>query len=70
MQDPFRRMLVFGFTFAICLQAAINLLVVTGMAPPKGIDLPLLGSGGTNLVFTLGAIGMIGNAARTDAVRR
>ncbi len=66
MECPFRRMLVFGFTFAICMQAAINLLVVTGMAPAKGIDLPFLSSGGTNLVFTLGAIGIIGNAARTD----
>lgn len=70
MQDPFRRMLVFGFTFAVCMQAAINLLVVTGMAPAKGIDLPLLSSGGTNLMFTLGAIGMIGNAARTDRACR
>jgi len=66
MQDPFLRMLVFGLTFAICAQAVINMLVVTGLAPAKGIDLPFLSSGGTNLVFSLGAIGIIGNAARTD----
>ena len=70
MRDPFLRMLVFGLTFAICMQAAINLLVVTGMAPAKGIDLPFLSSGGTNLVFSLGAIGIIGNAARTDLCRQ
>jgi cell division protein FtsW len=67
MQDPFLRYLVFGLTFAICLQATINLLVVTGMAPAKGIDLPFISSGGTNLVFALAAVGLIGNAARTDA---
>jgi cell division protein FtsW len=69
MRDPFYRMLVFGLTFAICMQAAINLLVVTGLAPAKGIDLPFLSSGGTNLAFSLGAIGIIGNAARTDLSR-
>lgn len=66
MREPFHRMLVFGFGFAICTQAAINLLVVTGMAPAKGIDLPLLSSGGTNLVYVLAAVGIIGNAARSD----
>lgn len=66
MRDRFHQMLVFGFTFAICMQAGINLLVATGMAPAKGIDLPFLSSGGTNLVFCLAAIGIIGNAARAD----
>jgi cell division protein FtsW len=66
MQDPFCRMVVFGLSFALCAQAAINLLVVTGLAPAKGIDLPFLSSGGTSLVFSLGAIGLIGNAARSD----
>lgn len=66
MRDRFHQMLVFGFTFAVCFQAAINLFVATGMAPAKGIDLPFLSSGGTNLVFCLAAIGIIGNAARAD----
>ena len=66
-QDRFRRYLILGLTLAICMQAAINLLVVTGMAPPKGIDLPFVSSGGTNLVLCLAAVGLIGNAARADA---
>ena len=70
LRDPFYRLLVFGMTFAICMQAAINLLVVTGMAPAKGIDLPFISSGGTNLVFSLAAVGIIGNAARADRVAR
>ena len=42
-------------------------MVVTGLAPAKGIDLPFLSSGGTNLVFSLAAVGVIGNAARAPA---
>ncbi|MHC4078135.1 MAG: FtsW/RodA/SpoVE family cell cycle protein [Planctomycetota bacterium] len=66
-QDRFYRYLILGLTLAICMQAAINLLVVTGMAPAKGIDLPFVSSGGTNLVLCLAAVGLIGNAARADA---
>ncbi len=66
-QDRFRRYLILGLTLALCMQAAINLLVVTGMAPAKGIDLPFVSSGGTNLVLCLAAVGLIGNAARADA---
>jgi cell division protein FtsW len=65
-RDPFARYLVFGFLFAICAQAAINLCVVTGVIPPKGIDLPFVSSGGTNLLFCMSAIGVVGNAARTS----
>ena len=34
------------------------------------IDLPLVSSGGTNLMATLGAVGLIGNATRTDLASR
>lgn len=66
LRDPFHRYVVFGCTIAICLQATINLLVTTGLAPAKGIDLPFVGAGGTNLVASLGAVGLIGNATRSD----
>lgn len=65
--DPFARWLVFGFVFAICFQAAMNLCVVTGVVPPKGIDLPFVSSGGTNLLFCMSAVGLLGNAARAGA---
>lgn len=67
VQDRFLRTLILGLCVALCMQAAINLLVVTGMAPAKGIDLPFLSSGGTSLVTCLAAVGLIGNAARVDA---
>ncbi len=66
IRDPFCRFLVLGCTMAVCIQALINMLVTTGMVPAKGIDLPMVSSGGTNLLSSLAAIGLIGNAARTD----
>lgn len=65
-KDPFLRHVVCGYSLLICMQAAANLLVVSGWAPAKGIDLPFVSTGGTNLVFCLAAVGLIGNAVRSD----
>ena len=62
--DPFFRYIVFGCTMAIGYQAVLNLAVTTGLVPPKGIDLPFVSSGGSNLVVSLAAVGLICNAAR------
>lgn len=69
IRDPFLRYVVVGFSLMLLMQAAINLLVVSGWAPAKGIDLPFVSTGGTSLFFCLAAVGMIGNAARTDLSR-
>ncbi|MFK7741921.1 MAG: FtsW/RodA/SpoVE family cell cycle protein [Planctomycetota bacterium] len=66
VKDPFLRYVVCGYALMICMQAAVNLLVVSGWAPAKGIDLPFVSTGGTSLVFSLAAVGLIGNAVRTD----
>ena len=66
VQDPFLRYVVCGYALMVCLQAAVNLLVVSGWAPAKGIDLPFVSTGGTSLVFCLAAVGLIGNAVRAD----
>jgi cell division protein FtsW len=66
VKDPFLRYVVCGYSLMICMQAAANLLVVSGWAPAKGIDLPFVSTGGTSLMFCLAAVGLIGNAARTD----
>jgi cell division protein FtsW len=66
VRDPFLRYVVCGYSLMICMQAAANLLVVSGWAPAKGIDLPFVSTGGTSLMFCLAAVGLIGNAARTD----
>lgn len=66
LRDPFLRYVVCGYALMICMQAAANLLVVSGWAPAKGIDLPFVSTGGTSLMFCLAAVGLIGNAVRTD----
>jgi cell division protein FtsW len=66
VRDPFLRYVVCGYALMICMQAAVNLLVVSGWAPAKGIDLPFVSTGGTSLMFSLCAVGLIGNAARSD----
>jgi cell division protein FtsW len=66
VRDPFLRYAVCGYALMICLQASVNLLVVSGLAPAKGIDLPFVSTGGTSLMCCLAAVGLIGNAVRTD----
>ncbi|MFH1282911.1 MAG: putative lipid II flippase FtsW [bacterium] len=53
-----------GLVFAISFQALINMAVSTGMLPTKGISLPFLSFGGSSLVLTMAAVGMILNISR------
>lgn len=56
---PFSRLLGFGIVLTFGLQAAINLAVVTGLAPTKGIALPLVSQGGTGWVLTAFSLGLV-----------
>lgn len=62
--DRLGRLIAFGMTFLIVFQALFNIGVVSGVMPPKGMALPLLSYGGTNLVVALLAVGMIFNVGR------
>lgn len=55
----YTRLLVFGMTLHIGLSAGVNLGVVTGVLPTKGLALPFLSYGGSNLVSSMAAIGFI-----------
>lgn len=57
--DMFGFLVAFGITFMIVAQAAINIAVVTGAMPTKGIPLPLMSYGGSSLLVTSLAIGML-----------
>lgn len=57
--DPFLKLVGLGITATFGLQALINLAVVTGLAPTKGIALPLLSSGGTGWIMTAGSLGLL-----------
>jgi cell division protein FtsW len=59
--DPFGKNLAFGISLLIGLQAFINIAVVLGMLPTKGMALPFLSYGGTSLWVTLIAIGILLN---------
>lgn len=60
----FRALLAAGITALIGFQAIMNLGVVTGLLPTKGIPLPLISYGGSSMVFTLFSIGILFNISR------
>ena len=62
--DLFGRYLAVGITSMIVLQAFINISVVLGMMPTKGIPLPLVSYGGSSLVVTLACVGVLLNITK------
>lgn len=71
--DPFNRLVALGLTCVITMQAAINIAVVTGAMPTKGIALPFISFGGTSMVVTLTMVGIllaIANHAEPDVPPR
>jgi cell division protein FtsW len=60
----FDALLAAGLTGLIVFQAFLNMGVVTGLLPTKGLPLPLVSYGGTSLVFTLAAVGLLLNVSR------
>ena len=63
------RLMAFGITILVSFQAAINVAVVTGRLPTKGLPLPFISFGGTSLVVTLFMTGVLLNVARQGAGR-
>lgn len=57
--EPFRFLVSFGLVVQLALQAAINIGVVTASLPAKGMCLPFLSYGGSNLVVSLASIGVV-----------
>jgi cell division protein FtsW len=60
----FLRLLAFGLTTSILVQAAINIAVVSSLIPATGIPLPFFSQGGSSMLITLVMCGLLVNASR------
>jgi len=62
--DTFGALLAGGITAWICLQAFINIGVVVGLIPVTGIPLPFVSAGGSSLVISFAAVGILLSVSR------
>jgi cell division protein FtsW len=62
--DLFGTFVACGLTFLISVQALINLGVVIGILPTKGLPLPFISHGGTSLVVCLTSVGILLNISK------
>ena len=63
-RDAYGRFLAVGIVAIIFCPAMLNIAVVTNAVPNSGLPLPFISFGGTNLVFTLAALGMLTSIQR------
>ena len=62
-EDNFGRFLAFGIAVLLGLEAFTNMAVVTGLFPTKGLALPFLSYGGSSLIISLCAVGILLNVS-------
>ena len=65
--DLFGFYLGLGITVMVCVQAFINMSVVLGLLPTKGIPLPFLSYGGSSFVVMLTAVGILLNVSQQSS---
>lgn len=63
VRDDFGRYLALGVTVMVVVQGLINMGVVLGMMPTKGIPLPMISAGGSSLLSTLASLGILMNVS-------
>jgi cell division protein FtsW len=66
-EDRFGSFLALGITAMIVAQALVNISVVLGLLPTKGIPLPLVSSGGSSLLVSLLGIGVLLNISQHES---
>jgi cell division protein FtsW len=62
--DSFGALLALGLTAMVAVQALVNISVVLGLLPTKGIPLPFLSFGGSSLLISLIGMGMLLNVSQ------
>ncbi|MCF7817802.1 MAG: putative lipid II flippase FtsW, partial [Kiritimatiellales bacterium] len=65
-RDDFGRFMAFGITMMITTQALINMAVVTGCVPTKGLALPFISYGGSSLLISGIMVGVLVNVAHSS----
>ena len=66
-RDLFGQLLAGGIVLTIAAQAALNIGVVTVVLPTKGIPLPFVSAGGTSMLLSAAAVGVLLNIAKQSA---
>lgn len=67
--DDLGRFLAVGITCTVTVYAIVNAMVTTGLAPTTGLPMPLLSYGGTTIVFTAYALGVLLNISMFTRIR-
>jgi cell division protein FtsW len=72
-REPFGKLLATGIVLAVGVQAALNIGVVTVVLPTKGLPLPFVSAGGTSMLLSAAAVGVLLNIAsqcNTSEIRK
>jgi cell division protein FtsW len=68
IRNSFPALLALGLIFAICIQAFANMAIAVGLGPVTGQTLPFMSMGGTSIVITGAAFGIILNVSREAVI--
>ena len=66
-EDSFGSFVALGLTTMVAVQALVNISVVLGLVPTKGIPLPLVSAGGSSLLINLLGIGVLLNISQHES---
>ncbi|MCX5708905.1 MAG: rod shape-determining protein RodA [Candidatus Omnitrophica bacterium] len=66
--DHYGKLLALGITLQLGMQAGVNIAMNMGMAPVVGLPLPLMSYGGSSVIVTFIALGILANVSKTRAV--
>ncbi|MCK7636648.1 peptidoglycan glycosyltransferase FtsW [Corynebacterium pygosceleis] len=64
--DPYLKLLAATLTAGVVSQAFVNIGYVVGLLPVTGIQLPMISSGGSSAIITVGSMGLLASAARHE----